>query len=280
MAIVTVNGMPVGTAIETFANTVREYCGYSSDRLLRYDAVRGFHRQHRRGTLIKLEVESLDGTRKLVEVAATLEAGYVPRLPTPVEGVNDSADLTFKRLDHGIGYIYVRRIPQNLIELLDRAVGELHDCGGLILDVRGNSGGGFDAERAFRNFDPDDQAEPQRPRFLRPVAVLIDARTISAGEGWSSWFHAKHRAKFFGETTAGASARKTTVAVADGLFQVMYPIKAYTGFLDRPIERLGIAPDVPVRPSAKDLAQGVDSVLETAKRSLMDAAVPTSPAQR
>ena len=41
-------------------------------------------------------------------------------------------------------------------------------------------------------------------------------------------------------------------------------------FLDRPIERRGIEPDVPVRMTATDLAAGVDTVLETAKRSLIE----------
>ncbi len=241
---------------------------------------RGFHRHRPPGarTLIQLEIEAVDGKHKSIEVAATLDTAYVPRVAGAMDGIQDSAHVSFKRLDQGIGYIYVRRIPENLIELLDRAVGELHDCQGLILDVRGNSGGGFDAERAFRSFDPDDHANLNDPVFSGRLAVLIDSRCISAGEGWSSWFKAKNRAKFFGETTAGALGAQKTIDVAGGLFRVTYPLRAYTGFLDRPIERLGIAPDVPVRPNAKDLSQGIDTVLETARRSLINLASRISPA--
>ena len=47
-------------------------------------------------------------------------------------------------------------------------------------------------------------------------------------------------------------------------------VKAYTGFLDRPIERRGLEPDVPVKCGAKDLAAGKDTVLEAAKRHLLE----------
>ncbi len=168
-----------------------------------------------------------------------------------------------------IGYIYVRRIRSQLIPSLDRAVRELGSAKGLIIDVRGNSGGGFDSGRAHRNFNPSDPAEPNRPRYGGPIAVLIDARCISAGEGWTSWFVAQQRAKLFGEATAGASARKTDYLLSNGLFQVRFPIKAYKGYLDRPIERIGLVPDVRLMPNARDLAQGRDTVLEAARKYLL-----------
>lgn len=93
---------------------------------------------------------------------------------------------------------------------------------------------------------------------------MIDERCISAGEGWASWFVAKTRARLFGTTTAGASSRKETYTLTNGLYKVVIPVKAYTGFLDRPIERRRIEPDVEVRCNAKDLAQGKDTVAEVA----------------
>ena len=202
---------------------------------------------------------------------------YLPRLPVPIEGINDSADVAWKMLSENIGYVYVRRIRDGLITDLDRAVGELKGARGLIIDVRGNSGGGFDDSRAFRNFTPDDPEEPDRPRFVGPIALLIDSRCISAGEGWASWFVAKKRARLFGEATAGASSRKTTYELKNGLYKVVFPVKAYFGFLDRPIERRGLEPDVPLRQNAMDLAQGRDTALEAAKAYLADAAAQPAP---
>jgi C-terminal processing protease CtpA/Prc len=100
------------------------------------------------------------------------------------------------------------------------------------------------------------------------MAVLIDARCISAGEGWASWFVKNKRAKFFGEGTAGASSRKRQHVTKDGLYTVTFPVKAYNGYLDRPIERRGLEPDEPVRQNAQDLANGRDTVLVAARKYL------------
>jgi C-terminal processing protease CtpA/Prc len=179
--------------------------------------------------------------------------------------VNDSGAAEPNKLTDAMGYIYVRRIRGDLPEALDAALRQLGDIKALIIDVRGNSGGGFDAERACRNFDLEDKSEPDRPRYRGPIALLIDERCISAGEGWASWFAANKRARLFGSTTSGASSRKEEYELTNHLYKVVVPVKAYSGFLDRPIERRGLEPDVPVRVNAKDLAAGRDTVLETAK---------------
>ena len=51
----------------------------------------------------------------------------------------------------------------------------------------------------------------------------------------------------------------------NGLYKARYPIKAYRGYLDRPIERLGLEPNVAVRQTAADLAARRDTVLEAAR---------------
>jgi carboxyl-terminal processing protease len=173
-------------------------------------------------------------------------------------------------LENGVGYIYVRRIAQGLEPGLDRAIRGLSGMRGLIIDVRGNSGGGFDSSTAFENFDlaRSATADSKRPSYKGKIALLIDERTISAGEGWASWFIARKRARVFGTTTAGASSRKQTYTLSNGLYKVVVPVKAYTGFLDRPIERRGLEPDVEVRCNARDLAHGRDTVADAASRWL------------
>ena len=266
--IVSVGGNPAEQAMAERMKELSRYAGYSSDRYLRYHAAQFLPRVMKQGEKLSLEVQDVGGQKRKLDLAATLRVRYLPRLPVPIKGVRDAANVSWTMLDGNIGYVYVRRIGNDLIEQLDRAVGELKRAKGLIIDVRGNSGGGFDAQRSFRNFDVNDGNEPLRPRFAGPIAVLIDSRCISAGEGWASWFVAKKRARFFGEATAGASSRKQQYTLTNGLYTVTYPVKAYTGFLDRPIERRGLEPDEPVKQKAADLAKGRDTVLEAAKEYL------------
>ena len=272
MALVSVNGTPAEDVLANRMKELSRYAGYSSDRFLRYHAAQFLVKETERGAKVRLEFETSDGTKQSVEAPATAGTRYLPRLPVPIPGIDDAGSVTWKKLDDGVGYVYVRRIGPDLIERLDRAVAELKDALGLIIDVRGNSGGGFDSERSHRNFNPDDPNEPDRPRFAGPVAMLIDARAISAAEGWASWFVANKRAKLVGEATAGASSRKREYVLKNGLYKVQFPVKAYNGYLDRPIERRGLEPDVPVRQNAKDLPEGRDTVLEAARRMLKEQA--------
>ncbi|MCK4872745.1 MAG: carboxypeptidase regulatory-like domain-containing protein [Phycisphaerales bacterium] len=279
MTIISINAVPADEAIAACMQQSSRYVGFSSERYLRYQAARWFVRQPQRGAIVTIEAHTPDGETATFEAPAMLGVRYLPRLPVPIDGVSDSADVSWTMLDDQIGYIYVRRIRDGLIASLDQAVAELGNARGLIVDVRGNSGGGFDARRAHRNFDhhdpddphgPHDTAEPDRPRFTGPIALLLDARCISAGEGWASWFVAHGRARSFGEATAGASSRKRTYTLTNSLFTVRFPVKAYRGFLDRPIERRGVEVDVPLRQTAADLAASRDTVLEAARRWLIE----------
>jgi C-terminal processing protease CtpA/Prc len=275
MVVLTVNGQPVREVIEDAMALCSKYIGYSSDRYLRYDSYRSFPRRGKQGEVVTFEMLAGDGARHQFELPAVLSARYLPRLPVPKAGIPDSAHIAWKMLDDRIGYIYVRRISARLPGLLDKAVGELKDARGLIVDVRGNSGGGFEPREAFVNFGLDGESEPNRPRYKGPMALLIDSRCISAGEGWASWFIAKNRARVFGEPTAGASARKDIYTLSNGLYKVQIPIRPYRGSLNRPIERRGLEPDVHVRQSAADLAIGRDTVLEAAKAYLLEQTGPS-----
>src|SRR5262249_35700146 len=85
-----------------------------------------------------------------------------------------------------------------------RAARERAELGGRRTHRRGDGAGGRAAGPGFRPFarSPGAPAEPDRPRFKGPMALLLDERCISAGEGWASWFIARKRARVFGTTSA------------------------------------------------------------------------------
>ncbi len=271
MTVLSVNGEPADEYLQKRMKEIRKYSGYSSERYLRYHAAQWLGRQVDRGDSVEFKMRDVHDKTHSFKLSATVGVRYLPRRPVQVPGTSDTANVSWTSLDDEIGYIYVRRIGDDLIDKLDKAVGELRNVArGLIIDVRGNSGGGFDSRRSHTNFMVDDESEQARPKYKGPMALLIDPRCISAGEGWASWFIANKRAHVFGEATAGASARKTVYTLTNDMYKVRYPVKAYTGYLDRPIERRGLEPDQPVKQNAHDLAAGKDTVLRAAQRYLFN----------
>ncbi len=278
MTVVSIDGQSAEERMATLRERFTKYGGFSSERILDYHVVRSLPRQTEKGTNVVLEMEEPDGNATVFRLACTEGSRYLTRLPVPIPGIPDSKNMSWKRLSDEIGYIHVRRVRDDLIPSLDQALREMKDIKGLVIDVRGNTGGGFDSNRALLNFDPErTDVDPERPRFLGPIAILTDAACISAGEGWASWFVANDRATLFGVATAGASARKEIYTLKNGLYKVRSPVKAYKGFLDRPIERRGLEPDVPLRPNARDIANGRDTVLEAAKE-LLESRISQKPA--
>ncbi len=270
MTVTEINGIKIADAILQAERETSEYIGYSTVQYQTYDTYRRFARQQSQGEKIEVVLQDAKGRRKKANIRASEEIGYLPRLPVPLKNISDGGgNVQWAKLKNNIGYIYVRRIQKDLESALDEAVDELEKTDGIIIDVRGNSGGGFNSKTAHYNFDLESTGESGRIKYRKPVAVLISPRCISAGEGWASWFVARERARFFGEPTAGASGRKTTYTLPSGRFKVRYVVKPYKGYLDRHIEGRGLEPDESVVQTAEDLANGRDTVLEAAREYLM-----------
>ncbi|UDQ97656.1 S41 family peptidase [Lentisphaerota bacterium WC36G] len=270
--ILNIDGVDVAELVKNFEQKLSKYSGWSSERYLHYSAIRCFNRVADYNQEQEIVVKKIDGSTKKMTLQTDCKVGYINRLPVQISGIYDSGSVSWVKLpNENIGYIYVRRIRNDLEKSLDKALQSLEDIDGLIIDVRGNSGGGFDMQTAYVNFDLENKKNQQnRPVYKGKIAILIDQRCISAGEGWSSWFKRHKRAKFFGKTTAGASARKTVYKLENGLFKVRMSVKGYCGFLDRLIERRGIEPDVEVDYLASDIAIGKDSILDAAKEWLVE----------
>lgn len=128
---------------------------------------------------------------------------------------DDDSPVQWKMIDGGYAYVHVRfegpspNTPYPALAFKKAIVGALEkNASGLVLDVRGNSGGDGDLvpkflghffqtrtffrDAAFFNadtgaFEVDPKARldivPADPYFSKPVVVLIDTDTFSAGEG-------------------------------------------------------------------------------------------------
>jgi C-terminal processing protease CtpA/Prc len=104
-------------------------------------------------------------------------------------------------------------------------------------------------------------------RYLRPTVMLIDERTQSQAEHTGLFLEAANGTKFVGSPTAGANGDVTEVALP-GEVRMSFSGQAVGHADGRQLQRLGLVPDVPVRPTIAGVRAGRDEVLERARRYL------------
>ncbi len=191
-----------------------------------------------------------------------------------------------KRFPDGIGYLrFSVWFPVAMAEIRPFVTGLGEECPGLIIDLRGNPGGigimagglagllvdrdlplGTTTLRAGRiNF----VGFPQRGGFLGPVAILIDAGSCSTSEIFALGMQEAGRARVFGQRSGGAAMPSFFVDLPNGdtLQTVMGDFRTARG---RSPEGGGVDPDQLVALSPIELSQGIDTVIESARKWLLE----------
>ena len=230
------------------------------------------------GTGLKLVLRA--GKKRRGGVIKFDGANQVPNGPafTPDDIVRRK-DIGFCTTAAGWGYVHVRRCPGNLPEVIDEALEELADVPGLILDFRGNSGGGFDHDDFLGRFIPKGKSIRFAKRYRGtgeqpyggPIVVIVDATVRSAGETGAGIFKEDGRAYMIGESpTAGMSASKTTIELPSGLFSLYVSVRSnklrFNG--GKGIEGIGVIPHEIVPFEPRDLAQKKDTLILRAEELL------------
>jgi len=172
-------------------------------------------------------------------------------------------DCLYGKLENGFGYIYLRRIRPDVAECLDAALRSFEGVKAVIIDLRGNGGGGYNAE-VFKRFDKKQGPSPGIPFCEGDIAVLIDAGTFSAGETFARDLVYAAGAHLMGSRTAGSSTAKRTWKLPRGLGTVIFPRRSRWGFDNQPIEYNGIAPHEIVEVVPSELQKGVNSGIKRA----------------
>lgn len=110
---------------------------------------------------------------------------------------------------------------------------------------------------------------PERnvPKYGGRTVMLIDHRTISQAEHTGLFFRAANGTQFVGSPTAGANGDVTTHILPDGLV-VRFTGQAVVPLEGPPLQRVGLQPDTPVRPTIAGVRAGRDEVLEAALAAL------------
>lgn len=185
-----------------------------------------------------------------------------------------------------IGYVHLRWISDNLAEF-GEILDSFSDTDGLVIDLRHNGGGDF--TWAFSEFGPltDEKRYAYRSRtkngpgpndfsdwfewhmvpggtyFDKPIVLLTDRYTISAGERATLGLKVLPNVIHMGDTTNGASATIISRELANGWYYTVMPqeIEFRDGVS---YEGPGIPPDVLIENTAEEMEAGQDKALEAA----------------
>jgi len=223
-------------------------------------------------------------------VVMVVRRGDDPRLLT-YEVKRAEIHLQFVRqrvLEDDIGYVSLRGFPEpSVIDAIEQDVAKFQEAGihGLVLDLRGNSGGRIDVgTRLLSHFLPpgssiyeeidrsgENRTHVTRPgtRYDLPLVVLVDGGTASMGEIFASAVQEHGAATILGSNTSGSVAAAQVFGLPDGtgLQVTVFEILSSEG---KPLNKVGVVPDEVIPPDPAAVAQGDDPVIARAVEILHD----------
>jgi len=229
----------------------------------------------------KVSVEFLDGKNQHVSKTLTqakprgtlTQFGYL----YPMHVWFDSS-----KLNGNIGYVRFNIFldPARVMNLFGEAVQSCKTCEGFVIDLRGNPGGigamamgmaGWFIDQKeqklgtlyMRNTTLNFIVNPRLTTFNGPVAMLVDGDSASTSEIFAQGMKDLGRARVFGSRTAAAALPSYFEKLPNGDgFQ--YAIANYISEGGKPLEGLGVTPDVETPITRKALLEGKDPALDAA----------------
>lgn len=194
----------------------------------------------------------------------------------------DNDEKSFKILDGNIGYVTLSNIKQEDIPEIKKT---FKDTRGIIIDIRNYPtafvpfalGSYFVSEpTAFVKFsegNPDNPGEftfregapitGDENNYKGKLVVLVNENSQSQAEYTAMAFRAIENSTIVGSTTAGADGNVSTIFLPGGLRTMISGIGVY--YPDgTETQRVGIVPDVTVKPTIDGIKKGKDEILEKA----------------
>jgi len=104
---------------------------------------------------------------------------------------------------------------------------------------------------------------PELPYYNGITVMLIDERTQSQAEYTGLFFEAANSTKFIGSQTAGANGDLTNFEIPGNIVLSFsgHDVRHIEG---RQLQKIGLVPDLPIKPSIEGIRDGKDEVLEKA----------------
>jgi C-terminal processing protease CtpA/Prc len=192
-----------------------------------------------------------------------------------------------KLINENIGYADLDRLS---VEMVDQMFDDFKDTKAIIFDMRGYPNGTAwsiapyltSKEHVyaanFRRYSPmginigtsihmsffNQEIPPMKlPTYKGKTVMLIDERTISQAEHTGLFFEAANGTKFIGSQTAGANGDVTNFKIPGNIILSFsgHDVRHIDG---RQLQKIGLVPDLPIKPSIEGIRNGKDEVLEKA----------------
>jgi len=285
--VLKVEGMPVAKWLAQREAEAREVYSFSTAQQAFFWTTH-FGLSGPEGGRLELELKEPDGKKKKRTIGFDRRSVRTAGPAVWPADLKQSGDLSWCRLPSGLGYVHLRRCKSELPELMDEALADLGDAPGIVLDFRGNGGGGFDHEALMGRFVPAGKtlafnksySSAGAHPYAGPVVVIVDGTVISAAETGSGMFKEDGRALMIGESaTAGMSSSKETIELPSGKFALYVSVDSNMNRFNqgRGIEGIGVPPHLVVEFDPEDLAAGRDTLIRRAEELLAEAASGKGP---
>ncbi len=201
-------------------------------------------------------------------------------------GFTKEDGFTYGTINGDIAYIFLPYIADNM-PIVNTVLDEYANAKGLIIDLRHNGGGDFTwalsnlkrltNEKRFvftsrtKNGPGENDyiewfdwyLEPEGEYYDKPVVLLTDRYTISAGERATMMIRVLPNATVIGDTTNASHSTMVTYQLANGWYFTLSPqdVKLPDG---NSYEGIGLPPDIYIRNNLSDLENGIDAILDEA----------------
>ncbi|MEZ6242325.1 MAG: S41 family peptidase [Phycisphaerales bacterium] len=245
------------------------------------------------GSLARLSVLDADGNsrrltlKRVPRPGEMAKFGNLPPLNSRLEWSWLDPEKYDIPSDVRVGYIRFNIFMMPASREFERAVYELRDADGLVIDIRGNLGGigalamgmggrlvdktaslgTMQMRGASLKFNLYPQyatswGQPTHP-FTGRLAIITDAISASTSEVFAGGLQAIGRAEVFGERTAGMALPAAMDRLPNGDV-LLHAIADFHTSKGERLEKTGVIPDVPVPTTREDLLAGIDAPLARA----------------
>ena len=205
-----------------------------------------------------------------------------------------ASGLKYTILDDNIGYVYYESFQNGIGEgNLDEVIQYLILCNGLILDIRNNGGGnltyaeklaarfchektlvGYQQHKTGKGHNDFSKMEEQylepssNMRWQKPVVVLTNRHVFSAANEFVKYMKCMPLVKIVGDKTGGGAGLPFSSTLPNGWTVRFSACPMYDR--QRQHTEFGIDPDYSVSQKDADFADGKDTLIEFARKLLVE----------